>query len=126
GIEQGFQQAEIMRSAYEYQRKLESGERAVVGVSAYTMEDAQRPAILRLDPAAAERQIERLGAVRERRDGTAVCQSLDALRCAAEGTDNLMTPILDAVRCYATIGEICDTMREVFGEYRDEGVGLRD
>jgi methylmalonyl-CoA mutase N-terminal domain/subunit len=121
-IQQGFQQTEIMNSAYEYQRQLESGERQLVGVNAFVMEEPERPEILRLDPRLAEEQIARVRALRARRDASAVERSLAGLKRAAEGTDNLMPPILEAVRAYATIGEICDTLRDVFGEYEPPAI----
>jgi methylmalonyl-CoA mutase N-terminal domain/subunit len=121
-IEQGFPQAEITRAAYEFQKQVESGEREIVGVNAYLTEDAERPELLRLDPELAERQIARLEALRKRRDGREVQRSLGALHFAAEGADNLMPAILDAVRRYATIGEICGALRDVFGEYRPPAV----
>ncbi len=116
-IEQGFQQTEIMSSAYRYQQQIESGERQVVGVNAYTMDEEPLPGLLRIDERLAERQIARLEDLRRRRDAAAVTRSLDALRRAAAGTDNLMPPILDAVRSYATVGEICRALVDVFGEY---------
>jgi len=116
-IQQGFQQTEIMQAAYEYQQRLESGEREMVGVNTFAMEEPSRPDILRLDPELAQHQIERLQALRKRRDAATISRSLDALRRAASGTDNLMPPILEAVRGYATIGEICNALRDVFGEY---------
>jgi methylmalonyl-CoA mutase N-terminal domain/subunit len=116
-IEQGFQQTEIMRASYDYQRQVESGAREVVGVNAYAMEEPERPDILRLDADLAERQVAALRDVRRSRDNAAVEASLGSLRAAAQGTDNLLPPILEAVRAYATIGEMCDTLRAVFGEY---------
>lgn len=121
-IQQGFQQTEIMEAAYAYQRQIESGERQMVGVNAFVMEEPERPEILRLDPELAQQQIDRLQALRSRRDGRAVDQSLESLRQAAAGTVNLMPPILDAVRAYATIGEICDSLRGVFGEYQPPNI----
>jgi len=121
-IQQGFQQTEIMHAAYEYQRQVEAGDRQVVGVNAFEMEEPERPDILRLDPELAQQQIARLQALRRRRDGATVSRSLDALKRAAEGTDNLMPPILNAVRAYGSIGEICDALREVFGEYQPPSI----
>ena len=121
-IEQGFQQKEIMRSAYEFQQQLESGERELVGVNAYVMEEAERPDILRVDPQLAAQQVARLRALRQRRDASAQQRTLQALERAAEGTDNLMPPIIEAVRANATLGEICDTLRGVFGEYQPPSI----
>jgi methylmalonyl-CoA mutase N-terminal domain/subunit len=121
-IEQGFQQREIMDAAYAFQQQIESGERQLVGVNAYTMEEGERPPILRVDPDLANRQLERLDALKRGRDQTAVQRSLDALRSAAEGKTNLMPLIVDAVRKSCTLGEMCDALREVFGEYAPPSV----
>ncbi|HLG70776.1 MAG TPA: methylmalonyl-CoA mutase family protein [Chloroflexota bacterium] len=121
-IQQGFQQTEIMHAAYELQRQLESGERQQVGVNAYAMEEPAPPELLRVDADLAGHQIARLRSVRSSRDPAAVSRSLDALHAAASGTANLMPPILDAVRAYATVGEICDAMRQVFGEYQPPSI----
>ncbi|MFO7289409.1 methylmalonyl-CoA mutase [Planifilum fulgidum] len=117
-VEQGFMQREIHRAALETQRRIESGEEVVVGVNRFRMEEEPEPQLLRVDPSLAKRQIERLKDLRSRRDAGKVEESLAALKRAAEGTDNLMPYILDAVRAYATVGEICHALREVFGEYQ--------
>jgi methylmalonyl-CoA mutase, N-terminal domain len=121
-IEQGFQETEIMRAAYEYQQQLESGQRQLVGVNSYVLEEPVHPELLRVDDDLAAAQIARLAEVRASRDAAAVHESLASLRAAAEGKDNLMPPILTVVRAYATIGEICDTLRDVFGEYQPPSV----
>ncbi len=117
-VEQGFMQREIHRAALDTQRRIESGEEIVVGVNRFRMEEEPEPQLLRVDPALARRQIERLEDLRRRRDAGKVEERLAALKRAAEGTDNLMPYILDAVRAYATVGEICHALREVFGEYQ--------
>ena len=117
-IERGFVQREIQEAAYRYQRQVESGERLVVGVNRFTLEAEAQPELLTLDPAVEAHQAERLARLRRQRNGGAVEQALTALRRAAEGGDNLLPPILDAVRAYATIGEISGALRSVFGEYR--------
>jgi methylmalonyl-CoA mutase N-terminal domain/subunit len=117
-IETGFAQREIHNSAYAYQRSIERGELTVVGVNQYAVEEERRLATLRVDPAVDREQRARLDALRGERDTGRVQETLRALRVAAEGDDNLMLPILACVEAYATLGEICDTMREVFGEYR--------
>jgi len=89
----------------------------VVGVNRFRIEEETPPQLLRVDPAVEEKQKQKLQAVRQSRDAQAVQDSLQRLERAARGTDNLMPYILDAVRAYATIGEICDTLRNVFGEY---------
>ncbi|TDA67713.1 MAG: methylmalonyl-CoA mutase [Clostridia bacterium] len=121
-IELGFMQQEIQESAYRYQKAIESGEKMVIGVNKFQMQEDTRPALLRLDPAIAERQVERLARLREKRDAGRVAAVLQRLREAAVGTDPLMPVILEAVRAYATLGEICGVLREVFGEYKAEQV----
>jgi len=117
-IEQGYIQREIQEAAYRYQQEVESGQRVVVGVNRYQVEEEPPTDLLQVDPAVAERQKERIARVKARRDGTLVAERLDALRRAARGTENLMPYILEAVKAYATLGEIADALRDVFGEYR--------
>jgi methylmalonyl-CoA mutase N-terminal domain/subunit len=118
-IERGFMQAEIEQAAYDYQRALEEGRAIVVGVSRFTVQEEERPALLRLDPEVGRRQAAKLAALRERRDNHRVKQALAALERGAQGTENLMPLIIEAVESYATLGEISDTMRGVFGEQRE-------
>ena len=118
-IERGYMQAEIEQAAYDYQRALEEEQAIVVGVNRFVLEDEQRPALLRVDPALEKRQTAKLAALRERRDNERAGQALSALECAAAGTDNLLPFIIDAVEAYATLGEISDAMRRVFGEQRE-------
>jgi len=118
-IEEGFPQREIERRAVEHQRAVEAGARVVVGVNRY--EDAAHaapPALHRLDPALESAQIARLTAVRTKRDGSKTRAALEAVAQAARGTDNLVPPILAAVKTRATLGEIADVLRNIFGEYR--------
>ncbi|MCG0238518.1 MAG: methylmalonyl-CoA mutase family protein [Firmicutes bacterium] len=117
-IEQGYIQREIQEAAYRYQQEVESGQRVVVGVNRYQVEEEPPTDLLQVDPAVAERQKERIARVKARRDGTLVAERLDALRRAARGNENLMPYILEAVKAYATLGEIADALRDVFGEYR--------
>ncbi|MGQ9492909.1 MAG: acyl-CoA mutase large subunit family protein [Anaerolineae bacterium] len=118
-IEKGFFQREIAASAYRYQREIEERKRIVVGVNEYQMDEPLSIPLLKLDPEGERRQRERLARVRRERDNKLLQQRLEALRRAAKGTENLMPYILDAVRAYGTLGEICDVLREVFGEYRE-------
>lgn len=119
-IEQGFYQSEISSAAYRYQRETDENERVIVGVNGYVDEEEDlRIPILEMDPAGYDRQVNRLRQLREERDNECVAQRLNALRNAAEGNDNTMPYILDAVRAYATLGEITDVFRDVFGEYRE-------
>ncbi len=117
-IEQGYIQQEIQDSAYSWQMDVEKGERIVVGLNKFQVEAASPKGLLRVDPVVGERQVEKLRSLRARRDNAATEAALGALKTAAQGTDNLMPPILAAVKTYATLGEICDVLRGVFGEYR--------
>ena len=119
-IERRFPQGEIEQASYEYQQEIERGERIIVGVNKYQTEAEPQPDILTISQEAAQRQIARLEKVRRERDGAAVDRVLNALEEGARGDANLMPLILDAVQAYASIGEICDRLRRVFGEY-DEG-----
>jgi methylmalonyl-CoA mutase N-terminal domain/subunit len=117
-IEEGYVQREIQDAAYEYQKRVESGERVVVGLNKFQVAEGAPKGLLKVDPAVGERQVASLRALRARRDGAAVAAALRAVDAAARGSENMMPPILEAVRAYATLGEICDAMRAVFGEYR--------
>ncbi len=116
-IETGVIQQQIAEAAYCESKLIESGAQVVVGVNRYQADEGVRPAILRVSPEVAERQRARLARVRQERDGDKVERALHRLRRAAGGTENLMPHILEAVKAYATIGEICDTLRVVFGAY---------
>jgi methylmalonyl-CoA mutase N-terminal domain/subunit len=117
-IEKGFIQREIQESAYRYQREIEREERVVVGVNRFQVEEEAPKDLLRVDPAVRLAQTERLKRLRSERENGRVKGILSELKKAAEGSDNLMPVILDAVRAYATLGEICDALRDVFGEYQ--------
>jgi len=117
-IEQGYIQKEIQESAYTYQREIEQEERAVVGVNRFQIQEEKPSNLLRVDPAVRFSQIERLKQLKTERDHDRVKNSLAELKKVAESDENLMFPILDAVKALATLGEICDVLREVFGEYR--------
>ncbi len=118
-IEAGYFQTEIARSAYRYQQEIDTGQRTIVGINKYQLEQPLTIPLLRMDPEGYERQVDRLNKVKRERDNDELRRRLDYLRQAAEGTENLMTYILDAVRAYGTLGEICGALREVFGEYRE-------
>ncbi|MEW6031592.1 MAG: methylmalonyl-CoA mutase family protein [Bacillota bacterium] len=121
-IEKGFMQREIEESAYRYQRMVEDGRRTVVGVNKFTTRQERTPPLLEVDPEVGRRQREALAEVKRRRDRRAVAARLEALREAARTPgEPLMPLILDAVREYATLGEICGVLREVFGEYEPAG-----
>jgi len=116
-IEQGFFQREIADAAYDYQRRVESREQIIVGVNEYVMEEETPVPILTIGPEIQAKQLERLARVKRERDNARVQAALAEVRRVAAGDGNLMSPILDAVRAYATLGEIVDELREVFGEY---------
>ncbi|QES07975.1 methylmalonyl-CoA mutase [Streptomyces venezuelae] len=116
-IERGFQKGEIERSAYRIAQETDSGERVVVGVNRYTVDVEEPYEPLRVDPAIEAQQAERLAALRAGRDRRAVDTALAELRKAAEGTDNVLPPMKEALRARATIGEVCDALRRVWGTY---------
>jgi methylmalonyl-CoA mutase, N-terminal domain len=115
-IEHGFMQAEIEQAAYTYQRSLEEERTVVVGVNRFIMENEEPQTLLRVDPEVGKRQAAKLALLRQKRDNEQVQQVLAALERGARGTHNLMPLIIDAVEAYATLGEISDAMRQVFGE----------
>jgi methylmalonyl-CoA mutase N-terminal domain/subunit len=117
-IEKGFVQREIQESSYRYQKEVESKERIVVGVNDYVMEESLTMDLLKVDPEVEKKQKERLTEIKATRDTATVENALNALQEGAESHQNLLPLIVDAVRCYATIGEICNVLREVFGEYK--------
>jgi methylmalonyl-CoA mutase, N-terminal domain len=121
-IERGFQKAEIERSAYQVARQIDAGERVVVGVNKFTVDEDEGYAPLRVDPAIEQQQAERLMDLRRRRDGAAVRRCLDAVKRAAEGQDNVLYPLREALAARATVGEACDALREVWGVYRPADV----
>jgi methylmalonyl-CoA mutase N-terminal domain/subunit len=119
-IETGFVQTEIQRAAYRYTREVEAGDRVVVGVNKFQVEEGgEPPDLLRVDPKVEAEQVRALRSVRAQRDQGAAARALADLREAAIGDTNLMPPILEAVQQYSTIGEICDTLRGVFGEHHE-------
>jgi methylmalonyl-CoA mutase N-terminal domain/subunit len=122
-IETGFPQREIRGAAWQYQREIERKERVIVGVNEYVMVEEEPLDILVIDPAVEKRQMARLRELRANRDQASWQRALDALRKAAIDKDNLMPPLLNAVKAYATVGEICNALKEVFGEY-DEPLEL--
>jgi methylmalonyl-CoA mutase N-terminal domain/subunit len=120
-IEQGYIQGEIEEAAYRYQREIERGQRIIVGVNRFAQAEEARPPVLRVDPALEALQRQRVAELRATRDNAAVGAALDALAESARGTTNVMPPIIRAVEALATLGEIADTLRGVFGEH----AGLR-
>ncbi|MCX8104121.1 MAG: methylmalonyl-CoA mutase family protein [Candidatus Bipolaricaulota bacterium] len=119
GIENGFFQREIAQAAYEYQKQVESGEQIIVGVNKYVMPQDERVNILRVDPEVQRRQIERLKKVRAERDHKAVERALHRLEEAARDRENTMPYIIEAVKAYASVGEIMEALKRVHGAYRE-------
>ena len=118
-IEQGYIQREIQNAAYDYQRGIESGANVIVGVNKFAQEQTSSIPIFKIDPLLESQQVERLREVRASRSSSEVTARLDALEQAARGTDNLLPHILASTEAYATVGEISDRLRRVFGEYRE-------
>jgi methylmalonyl-CoA mutase N-terminal domain/subunit len=118
-IESGYIQQEIGDSAYEYQKEIESKKRIVVGLNQFQTEEGPLRDTLRIRPEVEHYQKEKLARIKKERDLQKVRETLDHLKKTARGKGNLLPPIIDAVRVYATLGEISDTLREVFGEYRE-------
>ncbi len=121
-IEKGFFQREIAESAYRYQREIDENKRIVVGVNDYKTDEELSIPILRMDEKGEQRQINRLKKLRKERNRSKFDRNLKRLKKAAEGDENLMPYILDCVHGYATLGETCDVLREVFGEYREPAI----
>jgi methylmalonyl-CoA mutase N-terminal domain/subunit len=118
-IERGYVQSEIQNSAYQYQKAIEDGRQIVVGVNKFQTEETEPLQPFRIDPELERRQVERLREVRASRSATMVCENLSALEAAARSAENLMPRILESCRAFATVGEISNTLRRVFGEYRE-------
>ncbi len=116
-IEQGYMQSEIADAAYQYQKAIESEEKIIIGVNKYVVDGQVNPPVFRVDESIRQQQIDKINQIKKERDNIAVAEHLKALKTAAQGSENLMPLILTAVESYATLGEIADTLREVFGEY---------
>jgi len=121
-IERGYPQTEIANASYEFQHEVETGEQKIVGVNAFTEQNEEPIDILQIDESSQHYQLDKLAKLKTRRDQGQVSKSLDALKKAAQGRENTMPYILDAVRAYATVGEICDAFRDVFGTYTETSV----
>jgi methylmalonyl-CoA mutase N-terminal domain/subunit len=121
-IERGFPQTEIANASYEYQHTIETGEQKIVGVNAFVEQNEPPIELLHIDESSQQHQLEKLKDLKARRSNEKVAASLDALKRTAEGRENTMPYILDAVRAYATLGEICDAFRDVFGTYTETSV----
>jgi methylmalonyl-CoA mutase, N-terminal domain len=120
-VEEGYPQKEIGESAYRFQREVEEEKRLIVGVNAFQSDEQEPVEILKIDEDVAEQQIARLKKVKAERNQRAVASALAKVEAAARGTDNLMPPVLEAVKAYATLGEVSDVFRKVWGQYREGG-----
>jgi len=120
-IEEGFIQRQIENAAYQYQQEIERGERIIVGMNKFQVEEQSKPPLLRVAPEVEKNQIDKLAEVKTNRNNEQVKNSLAELEKTAKGTENLMPDILKCVKEYATLGEICNVLRGVFGEYKDRG-----
>jgi methylmalonyl-CoA mutase N-terminal domain/subunit len=118
-IESGYIQEEIAESAYQYQKEIETKKRIIVGLNQFQVEEQPLRDILRIKPEVEQYQKQKLARVKKERDNAKVREALAVLKKAAQGADNVVPPILEAVKVYATLGEISDTLRDVFGEYRE-------
>jgi methylmalonyl-CoA mutase N-terminal domain/subunit len=118
GIENGFFVKEITNAAARFQREVEENKRIIVGVNKFTIEEKLKIPILKVDPEVQRKQIERLRRIKAERDNVAVKEALDWLRSAAENNENVMPPILEAVKAYASVGEIMGVLKEVYGTYK--------
>ena len=121
-IEDGFVQMEIQKAAYEFEKQVESGKRTVVGVNEFQVEEDEEPDLLKIDMKVQENQINLLNKIKQRRNNENVKESLKKLKKAAGGDDNIMPYIIESVKTYASVGEICNTLRGVFGEYKEHVV----
>ena len=117
-LERGFFHREIADSAYRYQQEIDTKKRIVVGVNEYVKDEPLTIPLLEMDREGEKRQLERLSRLRRERDNELVSVKLEALRQAARGNENLMPYLVEAVSAYATLGEVCGVLRQVFGEYR--------
>lgn len=117
-IERGFQKAEIERAAYDVARDIDSGERVVVGVNKFVSDGTEPYTRLSVDPSIETEQAARLDRLRSRRDAAEFTRRLSDLKATAEGTGNLLYPLREALRAEATLGEVCDALRDVWGIYR--------
>jgi methylmalonyl-CoA mutase N-terminal domain/subunit len=120
-VEEQYPQKEIGESAYRFQREVEQGDRIIVGINGFRSDKEEPIPLLKIDERVTHEQVERLKQVRAERDGSKVSAALAKVEAAARGTDNLMPPVLEAVKAYATLGEISDVFRKVWGQYREGG-----
>lgn len=117
-IEMGYIQKRIQEGAYRYQKEIESGERILIGVNKFKVNEPVSMKLHKFDPQIERSQIEKLAKIKAHRDGEKVKHLLERLKETAKGGSNLMLPIIEAVKAYATLGEICGVLKEIFGEYK--------
>jgi methylmalonyl-CoA mutase N-terminal domain/subunit len=117
-IEQGYIQNEIARSAYEYQRKIETSEKIIVGVNKFQVKEQTNIPLLKIDDSIREQQVEKIKALKESRNREQASRCLEAVREKAVNGENLMPSVVEAVESSCTLGEIADTLRKVYGEYK--------
>jgi methylmalonyl-CoA mutase N-terminal domain/subunit len=120
-VEEGFPQREIGEAAFRYQREIERGERIIVGVNGFRTEGDEPIALLKIDESVARAQVARLQAVRGERSAARVQETLAGVERACRDGSNVMLPIIEAVKAYASLGEVCDVFRKVWGQYREDG-----
>jgi methylmalonyl-CoA mutase N-terminal domain/subunit len=120
-VEEGFPQKEIAESAYRWQREIEKGDRIVVGVNDFRVEEEVGIPLLRIDESVARAQTARLQAVKSERSADRVRETLAGVEKACRDGSNVMPPIIEAVKAYVTLGEVCDVFRKVWGQYREDG-----
>jgi len=121
-IERGYPQREIAESAYRFQQDIESKRQIIVGVNEFASGQSGAVPLLQIDERVAHEQLAKTDRVRRTRNKVSLTRSLERLRKAAAGTENTMPALLDAVRAYATIGEMCDALRDVWGEYQEQAI----
>jgi methylmalonyl-CoA mutase, N-terminal domain len=120
-VEEGFPQKEIGEAAFRYQREIEKGERIIVGVNGFRREEEEPIALLRIDESVARAQVERLRSVKAERSAERVRDALAGVERACREGQNVLPPIIAAAKAYASLGEICDVFRRVWGPYREDG-----
>jgi methylmalonyl-CoA mutase N-terminal domain/subunit len=121
-IEKGYIQREIATSAYDYQRAVDTGEQVIVGVNKFTVKEEEMPELLEIGAEVEAKQLERLNKLKQERDNPGVAKALDKVRAVAKSDQNIMPALIEAVKTYATLGEISDALRDVFGEYREPSI----
>lgn len=120
-IEKGFPQNEIREAGYTYQKEIDNNERMIVGVNKFTAKEEQPIETLKIEPEIEKKQVEKLRAFKKNRDSNGINKALDDLKKTAESSESVLPPITKALKLYATVGEVCNAMKEVFGEYKEPG-----